>query len=194
MKTNVKILTGNWDIGFSLDKHSTSSKFIGYNEFGHEVFDTKRTEAGEALYQLKSKSDLNQASILAQQLFHHLGSHFQETSCVISMPPSKKRPFQPAEEIAKQVAALMVIPYIDNLLIKTKNTDQIKNIFLKKDRIKTLCSNLKVNDVLGEGVFNVLIVDDLYDTGSSLEAATAILREYTKIKKIFVATITRRRS
>ena len=50
-----------------------------------------------------------------------------------------------------------------------------------------------INDQLGEGLYDVLIVDDLYDTGSSLEAATNVLRQYSKIRNIYVSTVTRKR-
>ena len=47
---NPQKLTGNWVEGFVLDIHTLSSSLVGYDEFGHEVFDTKRTELGELLY------------------------------------------------------------------------------------------------------------------------------------------------
>lgn len=183
---------GNWDVGYSLDKHSISSVFIGNNEFGHPMFDTTRTEIGEALYQLKYNSDRSQINTLGQQVVDSLGKHFQSASFIVPMPASKQRAFQPVNEIAKQIAALMNIPYIDNILVKTAFTAQMKNMPSKEERVKALCSTFKVNDVLAEGAYNALIIDDLYDTGSSLEAATAMLRQYAKIKKIFVATITRK--
>jgi predicted amidophosphoribosyltransferase len=130
--------------------------------------------------------------MLAKQIVDSLGNHFQSASLIIPMPPSKQRTFQPVKEIAKQVAVLMNVPYNENLLVKASSTDQMKNIPLKEERIKALCSAFKVNDALADGQYNVLIVDDLYDTGSSLEAATVMLKQYTKINKIFVATITRK--
>ena len=192
MKVNVQKIFGNWDIGYSLDKHSISSVFIGYNEYNHPMFDTTRTEIGEALYQLKYNSDRNKVNLLAQQIVSSIGNHFQSASFIVPMPPSKQRTFQPVKEIAKQVAELMKIPYIDNILVKIANTAQVKNIPSKEERIEALCSIFKVNDVLAEGEYNVLIMDDLYDTGSSLEAATAMLKQCTKIKKVFVVTITRK--
>ncbi len=191
MQVNMQKIFGKWDIGYSLDKHTISSTFTGYNEYGHPTYNTTRTEIGEALYQLKYNSDRNKVTILAKQIVDLLGNHFQSASLIIPMPPSKQRDFQPVKEIAKQVAALMNVPYNENLLAKTSSTDQMKNIPLKEERIKALCSAFKVNDALADGQYNVLIVDDLYDTGSSLEAATVMLKQYTRISKIFVATITR---
>lgn len=51
-----KIL-GRWKEGYSLDLHTLSSTFIGYDEYGHSRFDTQRSEIGELLYRLKNKAD-----------------------------------------------------------------------------------------------------------------------------------------
>ena len=85
----------------------------------------------------------------------------------------------------------MGVPFMDNVLVKIAHTAQMKDIPTREERVKALCSALVVNDVLADGKHDVLIVDDLYDTGSSLEAATIMLRKYAKIQNIFVATLTR---
>ena len=35
---------GNWKEGFAFDLHTISSVYLGDNEYGHPVFDTKRSE------------------------------------------------------------------------------------------------------------------------------------------------------
>ncbi|MCO4322360.1 hypothetical protein [Aliidiomarina quisquiliarum] len=69
----------------------------------------------------------------------------------------------------------------------------MKDIESREDKISTLVSAFAVNDVLPQGQYDVLIVDDLFDSGSSLEAATTILREYGKIRNIYVAVVSRKR-
>src|SRR5688572_33431110 len=54
-------IPGRWRDGFALDFHTLSSTHLGYDEFGHAIFDTKRSELGELLYQLKYQS--NQSTI-----------------------------------------------------------------------------------------------------------------------------------
>jgi hypothetical protein len=63
MKTVVKTITGNWDLGFTLDKHMLSSTPLGEDQYGHMKFDNKRSEVGEGVYQLKCKGDITQASL-----------------------------------------------------------------------------------------------------------------------------------
>jgi hypothetical protein len=51
-------ITGAWDDGYCLDRHTISSTMIGYNEFGHPEFDTQRSALGELIYRLKYKGDI----------------------------------------------------------------------------------------------------------------------------------------
>lgn len=192
MKVNVRQIQGPWDLGYSLDKHTISSTYLGDDEYGHPTFDTTRSEVGEALYQLKYRSDHSQATVLATQMVASLGRYFASTSFVVPMPPSKQRAIQPVMVVAKQLAAKMGVPCLENLLVKITQTVQMKDIASRDDRVAALCSAFKIYDVLADGRYDILVVDDLCDTGSSLEAATIMLRQYKKIRKIFVATVTRK--
>jgi predicted amidophosphoribosyltransferase len=68
----------------------------------------------------------------------------------------------------------------------------MKNISSREEKVKALCNKLYFQDVLPDGRYDALIIDDLYDTGATLEAATLTLRGYPKIRNIYVATITRK--
>jgi predicted amidophosphoribosyltransferase len=49
-----------------------------------------------------------------------------------------------------------------------------------------------INDqITNEGVWDALIIDDLYSSGASLSAATQALRTYSKVKNIYVAAFSR---
>lgn len=193
MKVNVQQIDGNWDLGYSLDKHVLSSVFLGYNQWGHPEFDTTRTEAGEALFQLKYRFDYSQIPIIGAQMYESLSGYFSSASFVIPMPPSIARSRQPAIEIARELAKNMGIPCEEHLLVKTSNTPQMKDIESREKKVEALVNAFSINDQLGEGLFDVLVVDDLFDTGASLEAATIILRGYNKIRNIYVAVVTRKR-
>lgn len=192
MQVNVQRINGIWNLGYSLDKHVLHSTCIGHNQWGHPEFDTTRSEVGEAIYQLKYRSDYNQIQHIANQMSSSLSRYFSSASLVIPMPPSKQRTTQPVVEIARLVATDMGIPCYENLLVKTLSTPQMKDIGSREEKINTLLKAFSVNDVLGEGSYDVLIVDDLYDSGSSLEAATRVLKGYTKIRNVYVATATRK--
>ncbi len=69
----------------------------------------------------------------------------------------------------------------------------MKDITTREEKVSALMGAFTIYDVLKTGFYDVLIVDDLFDTGSPLEAATNVLRTYSKIRHIYVATVTRKR-
>ena len=149
MEVNIKQITGVWTLGYSLDKHTTRSTPIGPNQFGHMQFDTVRPEAGEALFQLKYRSDFSQVPVIAQQMKTSFGDAFASVGIVIPMPPSKARAKQPVVEIAKEYARLSGIPCHENLLVKTSDTPPMKDIATRDEKVSTLMGAFTVYDVLG---------------------------------------------
>ena len=194
MKVNVKKIEGSWNDGYSIDKHTSSSTYAGIDAYGHDKYDTIRTEAGEALYLLKYKSDQSKIKPIAQQLFDSLGNKFSSAGFIVPMTASNQRPIQPVTEIAKELARLMNIPCIENFLLKVGSTQQLKDLQSKEEKAEALISSFSYNDAaLNNGKWDVLLIDDLYDTGASIEAACSAIRKSNKISKVFVATVTRKR-
>ena len=193
MDVNIERINGVWMLGYSLDKHTISSTPTGNNQFGHMQFDTVRPEAGEALFHLKYRQDFSQAALIAQQMNKSLGNFFSSCGLITPMPASTTRTRQPVHEIAKELATLMDIPCYENLLVKTGSTPAMKDIANREDKVSALMGAFTVYDVLPSGLYDVLIIDDLFDTGSSLEAATNVLKGYNKIRNVYVATVTRKR-
>lgn len=194
MKVNVQTIHGNWDLGHTLDKHMLYSNYVGDNDQGHPQFESVRTEVGEALYQLKYCSAFEYVPLIGQQLHASLGTVYSSASVIVSMPPSKQRWKQPVEELAKDLAARMQVPYVSNLLVKTSATEQMKDIADRAEKVRLLKAAFSVDRVPNLRSHDVLIVDDLFDTGSSLEAATHVLKAHPRIRKVFAAVITRRRN
>ena len=192
MKVNIRKINGPWEDGLSLDKHTLSSVYTGDNEYGHPTFDTTRTEIGECLYQLKYRHDYNQVPIIAHEISRAASSAFKFISFVLPIPPSRHRNRQPVIEVSRQVAADLGVRCIENMLLKNAHTEQMKNISTRDEKVEALCDKLYFQDVIADGQYDVLIIDDLYDTGATLEAATIVLRSYPKIRNIYVATITRK--
>ena len=122
----------------------------------------------------------------------NLKSAFQTVSFVIPIPPSKNRTIQPAVELARKVSEKMKLPFFENILLKKGTTPQMKDISTTKERIDALMGCFYINDAItNDGSWDVLVIDDLYSSGASLSAATQVLRNYRKVRKIFVATFSR---
>ena len=194
MLVNVKLIEGPWELGYSLDKHSLTSIPSGTDAYGHVRFDTTRSEAGQALYQLKYQNDVSQVEPIAQELVTSIASKLPPINFVVPMTPSTLRTVQPVVLIAKSLAEKLNVSCIENFLIKNGTNQQLKDLVSKKDKLEALNKVMAINDAaVNNGSWNVLIVDDLYDSGSSLEVACNLMQKNSKINKVFVATVTRKR-
>ncbi|WP_039056652.1 ComF family protein [Enterobacter sp. Bisph1] len=194
MQVNIKEISGNWDFGVVMDKHSKRSIFTGNNQWGYNSFDTARTEVGEALYQLKYQSDWNKVGPLAECLYIEAYPLFERVGFIVPMPASTIRPRQPVTDIAKALAQRANRPCFDKLLINTSlgaADASSKNLHTKQQKVAALANRFYVNPVISkQGCWNVLLIDDIYHTGASMEAACATLRDYNRVNKIFVAALT----
>ncbi|QZX85156.1 ComF family protein [Metapseudomonas otitidis] len=191
---NVMQIRGrNWHQGFSLDKHIVKSTPIGYNESGYMQFDTERTAIGESVFQLKYRSDFSQVSILADAVMAGVGGALKNISFVIPMPASKVRQNQPVYAVSAMVAERLGVPYFENFLLKTRTTPVMKDIEGYEQRIAALQGCFSVdNHAVDTGRWNILIIDDLFDTGASLTAACAELLKSDRVGHITVVALTRR--
>jgi len=194
MKVNVKQIYGNWDLGFALDKHKISSTFTGNNEWGRPTFDTLRTEAGEATFQLKYRQDWTQAAVLAKAVQVSILPRLGKVGIIIPMAASTERPRQPVSEVASELSKLIGEPSFDNLLLKAKGGKSLKDLTTKQEKLDQIAQagfSIACPDPIGnEGRWNVLLLDDLFDTGASTESAVTALRTHPKLGQIFVAALT----
>lgn len=191
MNVNLKEIAGNWDKGIVLDKHSKSSVVTGQNEYGHNVYDTIRTDVGEALFQLKYRSDWNQVQPLAQCLYEKAYPLFDKVGLIVPMAASNVRARQPVTEVAQALAHLAGVPCFTTMLLKAAGGVSLKNLNTKEEKVAAIADSFSCEKVIEiAGRLNVLVIDDLYHTGASMEAACAALRGYNKINNIYVAALT----
>lgn len=53
IEVNIKEISGVWNSGYSLDKHTISSTPKGNNDYGHMQYDTVRSEVGGSTIPVK---------------------------------------------------------------------------------------------------------------------------------------------
>ena len=191
MKVTLREIKGPWDAGWVLDKHSVSSTPVGTWPNGRTRFETIRTDVGEATYQLKYNYDFTKVDLLAQTLVDEIFPRLKNVGFIVPMPATNARARQPVTEVALAVGARVGLHVATELLLKAPGGQPLKNLGSKEEKLAAIGDSFSIVDRLNEGgPWNVLVVDDLFDSGASMEAACKVLRGYRKVGKIYVAALT----
>ena len=186
-------IKGKWDDGYALDIHTVKSTLIGYNEYGREKFDTEYTEIGELLYKLKSKGEKLSIDPITSTAADFVKSMKWDLDLVIPVPPSNYRIFQPVVALADQLAKKLGVSFCADCVEKTKKTPGLKNIFDPGERAKLLEGAFSVNRPKIEGK-RVLLFDDLYRSGATMNEVCSALRASGDVKVIYALTVTMTRT
>ena len=194
MIVNIKKLTGTWDLGYALDKHTLSSIYLGDDERGHPRFNTTRSEPGKALYQLKYNHDWSQVDPIAKQIQVSLIPLLTKPSLIVPMPASNVRARQPVDEIAVALGKLINIPVFNNIVVKSPaplGSQQLKDMATRAQKDAALNGRFSINPAItNQGCWNAILLDDLFDTGATMDAVCKVLRTYPKIGKIYAVAVT----
>jgi len=187
-------LIGNWFWGYSLDIHTIRNEYIDDDEFGNPKFDTERSDMGELLYRLKYKSDKSVINEIITTVHYFIDSYNIDIDIIIPVPPSRKvRKFQPVIEIARKVVNSMKISSCPDCIVKVKDTPKLKDIDDYGERTKLLSDAFSINNQAVDGK-SVLLFDDLYRSGATLNTISKALYEKGKAVKVNVLTLTKTRS
>jgi len=190
VEINPKRITGGWTEGFALDFHTLSSEYIGDDEYGHPQFDTKRSEIGELLYKLKYRKDRSVLDNLVTTVSQFLKSTNWPIDLIVSVPPSRKgRQFQPVPPLVVGIGKALGINVSVDSVVKVKDTPELKNVFDFEERMRILKD---VFEIRGSVVFGrgILLFDDLYRSGATLNVISRLLQQEGKEKNIYVLTLT----
>lgn len=176
-----------------MDMHTVSSTFVGYDEFGHEQFETERTYLGELLYRLKYDDDRSALPILATEVAGFVKRRL-DPDVLIPIPPTQKRPRQSVYDIAKRVGQILSIPVIQAIQ-KGGASRELKAVHDYTERIKLLDSAIRLTRAAGQiKGKRVVLFDDLWRSGATLNATANILTDKAEIGKLMVLTVTKTRS
>lgn len=194
MQVQLRKLEGSWDLGYALHKHTLSSVYLGEDEYGHARFDNTRSEPGEALYQLKYRGDWSQILPLAAQVQATLLPLYGPVGLIIPIPASTDRPRQPVDELANELGRITGIPVFNNIMMKspaTRGAPSLKDLHSREEKDAALQGRFSINPAItNDGCWNALLLDDLFDTGASMDAVCKALRTYNKVNRIYAAAIT----
>ena len=101
----------------------------------------------------------------------------------------RKRGFNQAEVLAKRMGERLEMPVYPEFLYRIRNTEPLKEMN-PDERLRNLQQAFQADAeaIRASGVQNVLLVDDIYTTGSTIEACTRSLKE-AGAQKVFFAVI-----
>lgn len=190
VQINPKRIIGRWTEGFALDFHTLSSEYIGDDEYGHPQFDTKRSEIGELLYRLKYREDKSVLGDIISTASQFIKSKNWPVDLIVSVPPSRKgREFQPVPPLAMGIGGALGIDVCIDCVTKVKDTPELKSIFDFEKRMSILKDAFEIRDPVVAGR-SILLFDDLYRSGATLNAVSRLLKQEGKAKNIYVLTLT----
>ena len=188
---NPRKIEGPWSDGRVLDLHSSGSEFLGYDEFGHEQFDTHRTDVGELLYRLKYQSDASAVGEIGAVAEKFIRAWRIQFDVIVPAPPTRTRRIQPLHQIAEELGRRFALPVV-KAVSKNASGAELKNLREYHERHTVLQGALSVNarNVMGK---RVLLIDDLIRSGATLGAVATALREAgAEVIFAFALTKTRR--
>jgi predicted amidophosphoribosyltransferase len=190
--TNPQRIHGNWERGFALDLHTTSSTYLGVDEQGHDRFENLYSELGALLNRLKYKSDQSVVSEIASTAADFLRPSRAKLDLIVPVPPSKVRDIQPVILMAQALGAALNLPVMQ-CVETTRSATPLKDVTDPAQR-KALLVGLFKTDRNSTAHKAVLLFDDLFRSGSTMNAVTDVLLNQGNAARVYAFTITRTRS
>lgn len=191
MTINPQVINGSWNEGYVLDKHIIESIYLGDNVYGHAQYDTKRSALGELIYQLKYKQNYNKLDDILTLIKPFLDSWgiASKIDVILPIPASNVRDRQPVYELAQKIAEYLNVHCADDVLCKVKSTSAKNMSTDEKEQLEGTIHATK----LAVKKHNLLLIDDLYQTGKTLDECVKILRRDPLLENIYVLVMTKTR-
>jgi predicted amidophosphoribosyltransferase len=162
-------LAGSFDSGFALGCYSRGKGRA-----------KKRTPLGRLLFHFKYQQDQQAGEVLATLLCDFIRSWRLLSSCdrLVTVPPSfKSRPFDPVSVLAQEVERQTGIPWQRNALKRRKLTKPQKEIRERGAKALNVSDVYQLTEVLDLRGKKVLLLDDTFDSGATLDQVSGILKE-----------------
>ena len=187
MKTNPQELKGNWTKGWALDMHSTAA-----TSRAGCGFEMVRTEMGEAIFLLKYRGQIEQLEVISDVVTEFIRAKAINPDVLIGTQPSIVRTFQPVAALASSIGKKLGVPVSTDYLVKVKDTPPAKELDSNERKLQ-LRDAFRIESAKYRGK-TVLLFDDLFGSGDTLNAITATLFDQGGVAKVCVVTATMNRT
>ena len=144
------------------------------------------------LVRLKYRGDQSAAPEIIATAVRYLEPYRQRFDRIIPVPPSAPRAVQSVIILADGIGNALGVPVID-CIRTTREATQLKGITDRQRRRELLEGLHKVDPIHTEGG-NILLFDDLFRSGATMNAITDVLMRRGKEASVRAFTITRTRS
>lgn len=194
VKFDAREIKGAWKKGYALDIHTISSMLIGYTPNGYAQFDTKRTELGQLIFQLKNRSDKSAVDPIATTAASFVSGWKPGVDLIVPVPPTSKRAVKPTLLIAEALAKLGRNVVYCNCITLTRDPGKaLKNVDDPEERNALLAGLYTIDSAITKGK-RILLLDDLYRSGATMNAVTDVLLDKGKAAHVVALAITCTRS
>lgn len=103
-----------------------------------------------------------------------------------------ERGYNQSELIARHISKIINIPLIENIIIRKKESKPLSMIKVKELREKAIKNAFKINQKYkfnNNKKINILIIDDVFTTGSTINEMSLELRKLEFIERIGILTV-----
>ncbi len=171
-------LDGLWQAGWALSFHSG---FVG------DAW--SRSIVGELAYRFKYQGDMTALPALVEQFAALFRQHpeITDVDAIVPMPPSTARPNEPVRALADALSQLIRRP-VWPILVKTRQTLPQKEMHTLAQKRGNVAGAFAVKG--DPGGKRLLVLDDLFDSGATMEEACRVLRQ-AGAKCLMILTLTR---
>lgn len=143
------------------------------------------------ILQYKFKNSKYLYTSLSERLLKLLLRYKDEIDYVVPVPIHKKRYFKrgynQSELIAKFISKNIGITLLKNVIKKVQNTKP-QSLLSASSRRQNVSNAYKIMDTKRIANKTILLIDDIYTTGATVNECSKVLKE-SGVKKIIVATI-----
>ena len=188
-----QIIKGNWHTGYALDLHTKNSTLLAVDGHGYKTFETVYSELGGLLYRLKSKADRSVVPEIVSTAAGFLRPGRSRFDLIVPVPPSRVRKVQPVRVLAQGIGAALDKPVALDCIGTTRSSTPLKDVS-DPARRKVLLAGLYTAKSQVATQKKVLLFDDLFRSGSTMNAITDVLLRQGLAARVYALTITRTRS
>ncbi|WP_424411494.1 ComF family protein [Pasteurella sp. PK-2025] len=166
------------------------------------TYDRNKTPLGGCIHRLKYykdqteqeyQRDINTVVDHTINLLRHYCPNFDKLDFIIPAPSNDPHRHKVLIDICREISEVTGVPYVD-LIEKGADTRQIKDIDSLSDKVRELefAFNIKddadsVDSIHG----NVIVIDDIFQHGTTMNECARVLSELDSINDIFGLAITR---